>query len=91
MEMNDVLKTNNEFHPNSLNVLHEFVVIIWWVCYSFWGHQFWKEIKWETCMLLDLDCYIHLSLCCDDYKINIDYECVSPLFVLIYVYAIQIY
>jgi hypothetical protein len=28
MEMNDVLKTNNEFHPNSLNVLHEFVVII---------------------------------------------------------------
>ncbi len=28
LEINDVLKTNNKFHPNSFNVLHEFVVII---------------------------------------------------------------
>ncbi len=28
MEINDVLRIDNEFHPNSLNVLHEFVVII---------------------------------------------------------------
>jgi hypothetical protein len=28
MEINDVLKTNNKCHPNSLNVLYEFVVII---------------------------------------------------------------
>jgi hypothetical protein len=25
-------------------------------------------------MLLNLDCYIHLSLWCDDYKVNIDYD-----------------
>ncbi len=74
MEINDVLKTSNKFHPKSFNVLHEFVVIIWRVCYSSWGHQFEEEIKWETCMLLYLDYYIHLSLWCDDYKINIDYD-----------------
>jgi hypothetical protein len=27
MKINVVLKTNNKFHPNSLNVLHEFVMI----------------------------------------------------------------
>jgi hypothetical protein len=46
-------------------------------------------------MLLDLDCCIHLSLWCNDYTINIDYdvnfECVSHLFMFIYVYAIKIY
>jgi hypothetical protein len=45
MEINEVLRTNNKFHPNSLNVLHEFVMIIWWVYYSFWGHQFQKGNK----------------------------------------------
>jgi hypothetical protein len=40
MEINDFLKTSNEFCPNSLNVLHEFVMIILWMCCSFWGHQF---------------------------------------------------
>jgi hypothetical protein len=74
MEINDVLNPNNKFHPNSLNVLHEFVVIIWWVYYSFWWHKFQKQIRWETCMLLDLDYCIHLSLWCDDYNINIDYD-----------------
>jgi hypothetical protein len=74
MEINDVLKIDNKFCPDSLNVLHEFVVIILWVCCSFWGHQFQKEIRWKTCMLLDLDSCIHLSLWCDDYEINIDYN-----------------
>jgi hypothetical protein len=45
MEITDVLKTNNKFCLNSLNVLHELVVIILWVCCSFQGHQFVKEIK----------------------------------------------
>jgi hypothetical protein len=75
METHGVLKINNKFHLNSLNVLNEFVLIIWWVYYSFWGHQFQKEIRWETCMLLYLVCCIHLSLRCDDYRTNIDYNC----------------
>jgi len=74
MKTNDVLKINNELCPNPLNVLHEFVMITWWVYYSFWGHQFWKEIRRKTCMLLDLGCCIHLWLCCDDYRTNINYD-----------------
>jgi hypothetical protein len=35
MKKNDDLKTDKQFHPNSLNVLYEFVMIIWWVYYSF--------------------------------------------------------
>jgi len=35
MEINVVLKTNNKFHPNSLKVLHEFVMIFWWVLIHF--------------------------------------------------------
>jgi len=74
MEINEVLRTNKKFHPNSLNVLHDFVMIIWWVYYSFCGQQFQKEIRWEMCMLLNLDYCIHLSLWCDDHNINIDYD-----------------
>jgi hypothetical protein len=35
MEINVVLKINNKFHPNSLNVLHEFVMIFWSVVIHF--------------------------------------------------------
>jgi hypothetical protein len=43
MKINDVLKINNEFRLDSLNFLHEFIMIILWVCCSFQGHQFEKE------------------------------------------------
>jgi hypothetical protein len=48
MEINDVLKTNNEFCTNSLNVLHEFVMIILWVCCSFLGTPILKGNKVEN-------------------------------------------
>jgi hypothetical protein len=40
MEINDVLRIDNKFHPNSLNVLHEFVMIILWVCVHFGDTNF---------------------------------------------------
>jgi hypothetical protein len=35
MEINDVLKRDNDFLPNSSNVSHEFVIILSWVYCSF--------------------------------------------------------
>jgi hypothetical protein len=45
MEINDVLKTNNECCPNSLNVLYEFVVIILMGLLFILGAQIPKEDK----------------------------------------------
>jgi hypothetical protein len=56
MEINDVLKMDNDFLPNSSNVSNEFIMILSWVYCSFQRHQFQKEIRWETCTLCDLGC-----------------------------------
>jgi hypothetical protein len=50
---------DNDFHPNSSNVSHEFVMILSWVYCSFQGYQFKKETRWETCILLNLGYCIH--------------------------------
>ncbi len=47
MKINDVLKMDNDFHPNSANVSFEFAMILSLVYCSFQRHQFQKETKWK--------------------------------------------